>query len=178
MMMIEMILRWWWSWFLANLPTTIFQRLSWSAADCTIYEGDETGGKVNLSLTNITLLITIMVIILSITIIITRCCSRSPTTTYATEQFSTRTGWKSQPATAGKCSPCSRYMLFLTVAVEINWWQLTIIEILTNFNTGITWQSSSIVFLLDIVCQSLFTQIYSIYTVYMINIKVVLSQQN
>jgi hypothetical protein len=31
---------------LANLPTTIFQRLSWSAADCTIYEGDETGGKV------------------------------------------------------------------------------------------------------------------------------------
>ena len=49
---------------LANLPTTIFQRLSWSAADCTIYEGDETGGKVNLSLTNITLLITIMVIIL------------------------------------------------------------------------------------------------------------------
>lgn len=56
---------------LANLPTTIFQRLSWSAADCTIYEGDETGGKVNLSLTNITLLITIMVIILSIIITIT-----------------------------------------------------------------------------------------------------------
>ena len=39
---------------LANFPTTIFQRLSWSAADCTIYEGDETGGKVDSSLTNIT----------------------------------------------------------------------------------------------------------------------------
>ena len=38
---------------LANFPTTIFQRLSWSAADCTIYEGDETGGKVDSSLTNI-----------------------------------------------------------------------------------------------------------------------------
>ena len=37
--------------------------------------------------------------------------SRSPTTIYAIEQFLTRTGWKSQPDTAGNCSPCSRYML-------------------------------------------------------------------